>query len=186
VGAQSWLTVSAQTVDADGLGSYRASVDRSAVAEGTYTATITFTTTAGAADVSVLMQRFTATSTDDAGTHYIQVFDPETLTSVASGTATAGNGRYDYRVSDVPFGEYLIYAGSNFDNDADICDPGEACGAYLSLDQPNAVRVDSDKTGIDFATGFDLSFGAANLNEISDSSTNSPDRGLSTKRVFTP
>ena len=185
VSARSWLTMSAQTVDTDGVGTYRASVDRSAVAEGTYSATITFTSTAGAVDVTVLMQRFTATSTDDAGPHYIKVLDAETLTSVASGTATAGNGSYDYRVSDVPFGEYLIYAGSNFDNDEDICDPGEACGAYLSLDQPTAVRVDSDKTGIDFATGFDLFFGAANLTEIAGSSTDSPDRQLSPKQVFT-
>jgi len=175
VSAQNWLTVAALSVDADGLGTYRASVDRSAVAEGTYTATIAFTTTAGALDVPVLMQRFTATTTDDAGFHYIEVFDPGTQTSVVSGTATVSNGSYDYTVSGVPFGEYLIFAGSNFDNDADICDPGEACGAYLSLDQPTTVRVDSDKTGLDFATGFDLFLDAANLPETSKGSTNKPD-----------
>jgi serine protease len=185
VSAQNWLTVSAQTIDADGLGIYRASVGRSSVAEGTYTAAITFTTTAGALDVPVLMQRFTATSTDDAGFHYIEVLDPATLTSVASGTATASNGSYDYTVSDVPFGEYLIYAGSNFDNDADICDPGEACGAYLSLDQPTMLQIESDKTGIDFSTGFDLFLGAVNLPEKSTGLTISPVRDSSPKQVFT-
>jgi serine protease len=170
--AQNWLTVAALSVDADSLGTYRASVDRSAVNEGTYTATITFATTAGALDVPVLMQRFTATTSDDAGFHYIEVFDPGTQTSVVSGTATASNGSYDYTVSDVPFGEYLIYASSNFDNDTDICDPGEACGAYLSLDQPTLLRVDSDRTGIDFTSGFDLFFGAANLPEATNGSNN--------------
>jgi len=185
VSAQNWLTVSAQTIDADGLGIYRASVGRSSVAEGTYTAAITFTTTAGALDVPVLMQRFTATSTDDAGFHYIEVLDPATLTSVASGTATASNGSYDYTVSDVPFGEYLIYAGSNFDNDADICDPGEACGAYISLDQPTMLQIESDKTGIDFSTDFDLFLGAVNLPEKSTGLTISPVRDSSPKQVFT-
>lgn len=175
VSAQNWLTIAALSVDADGLGTYRASLDRSAVTEGTYTATITFTTTAGVLNVPVLMQRFTATATDDTGFHYIEVFDPETQTSRVSATATASNGSYDYRVSDVPFGEYLIFAGSNFDNDEDICDPGEACGAYLSLDQPTRVRVDSDKTGIDFTTGFDLFFGAPNLPETSNGATNRPE-----------
>ena len=183
VTAQNWLTVAALSVDADGLGTYRASVARSAVAEGTYTATITFSTTAGALDVPVLMQRFTATTADDAGIHYIEVFDPDTQASVASGKAAVSNGSYAYTVADVPFGDYLIFAGSNFDNDADICDPGEACGAYLSLDQPTTVRVDSDRTGIDFATGFDLFFGAANLPETVDGSTDRPD-GRSTGQRF--
>jgi serine protease len=181
VTAQAWLTVTAQSVDTDGLGTYLAGVDRSAVAEGTYSATITFTTTAGALDVPVLMQRFTATSTDDAGLHYIEVFDPESLTLVASGTATASNGSYDYTVSDVPF---LIYAGSNFDNDADICDPGEACGAYLSLDQPTPVLVDSDRTNLDFATGFDLFLGATNIPGAINPSTRKPDRDLLPKQVI--
>ncbi len=183
-GAQSWLTVSPQTIDADGLGIYRASVDRATVAEGTYTATISFNTTAGTLSVPVLMQQFDATSTDDAGFHYIEVFDPDTLTSVASGTATATDGSYDYTVSSVPFGEHLIYAGSNFDNDADICDRGESCGAYLSLDQPTALRVDSDKSGVDFATGFDLFFDALRLPDRSLSATPRSDDSPATKQVL--
>jgi serine protease len=185
VTAQNWLTVTARTVDTDGLGNYRASVDRSAVITGTYTATITFTTTAGTLNVPVLMQRFTSTTSDDAGLHYIGVFDPDTLTRIAFGTAEASDGSYDYTVSNVPFGEYLIYAGTDFDNDAEICDPGEACGAYLSLDQPAPVLVDSDRTGLDFATGFDLTFGATNKPTVSNGSTSTPDRDLSQKQVFT-
>ena len=132
----------------------------------------------------VLMQRFTSTTSDDAGLHYIGVLDPDTLTRIAFGTAEASDGSYDYTVSNVPFGEYLIYAGTDFDNDAEICDPGEACGAYLSLDQPAPVLVDSDRTGLDFATGFDLTFGATNKPTVSNGSTSTPDRDLSQKQVF--
>jgi serine protease len=182
--AQNWLTVAAQTVDADGLGNYRASVDRSAVTEGTYSATITFTTTAGTLNVPVLMQLFTDTTTDDAGLHYVGVFDPNTLTGIAFATVEASDGSYDYTLSGVPFGEYLIYAGTDFDNDADICDPGEACGAYLSLDQPTPVLVDSDQTSIEFATGFDLSFRPTNRPMAADGSTTSPDRDPPQNQVF--
>ena len=184
VSARSWLTVAAQTVDANGLGDYRASVDRSAVTEGTYTATITFATTAGTLSVPVLMQHFTATTTDDAGLHYIGVFDPDTLNRIAFATAEVSNGSYDYTVLDVPFGEYLIYAGTNFDNDADTCDPGEACGAYLSLNQPAPVLVDSDQSSLDFATGFDLFLGATNIPGAINPSTSKPDRDLLPKQII--
>lgn len=176
--AQAWLTVTAQAVDSQGLGSYNARVDRGAVAEGTYTATITFTTTAGAFNVPVLMQRFNATPTDDAGRHYVHVLNPNTLVSVASSSSAASNGVYAYTVSDVPFGEYLIYAGTNFDNDADICDPGEACGAYLSLDQPTLLLIGSDRAGIDFSTGFDLNLGTTHISTSSSSGSGTLSRRL--------
>ena len=66
----------------------------------------------------------------------------------------AVNGEYSYEITDVPAGEYLIFAGTNFDNDDAVCDDGEACGAYLSLDQPTPVGVSSNRSNIDFATGF--------------------------------
>jgi serine protease len=184
VSAQNWLTVVAQTVDADGLGNYRAGVDRSAVSAGSYSATITFTTTAGLLNVPVLMQLFTGSTTDDAGLHYIGVFDPNSLTGIAFATAEASDGSYDYTLSEVPFGEYLIYAGTDFDNDADICDPGEACGAYLSLDQPTPLLVDSDQSGIKFATGFDLSFRTTDGPMAADGSTTNPDRESSKHQLF--
>jgi serine protease len=130
------------------------------------------------------MQHFTATTTDDAGLHYIGVFDPDTLNRIAFSTAEVSNGSYDYTVSDVPFGEYLIYAGTNFDNDADICDPGEACGAYLSLNQPAPVLVDSDQSSLDFATGFDLFLGATNVPGAIIPSTRKPDRDLLPKQII--
>ena len=160
-------------------------MDHNTIAENTYTGTISFTTTTSTFDVPVLMQRFTATTTDDAGRHYIDVFDPDTQASVASGSAEASNGIYDYTVTDVPFGEYLIYAGTNFDNDADICDPGETCGAYLSLDLPTPLLIDSDQSGIDFATGFDLTFGATNAPTGSSGRTSNPDPRLLQKQIFT-
>ena len=152
--AQNWLSVSAETVNVNGLGIYRVFVDRSAVADGTYSATVVFNTSAGPLSVPVLMQKFAATLSDDAGFHYILAVDAKTSEIVATATADAVNGVYAYEISDVPAGDYLIYAGTNFDNDDDVCDAGEACGAYLSLDQPTPLVVFSIRSGIDFNTGF--------------------------------
>ena len=94
---------------------------------------------------------------DDAGFHYILAVDAVTSEIVAMATAEALNGVYAYEIRDVPAGEYLIYAGTNFDNDDAVCDAGEACGAYLSLDQPTPLVVFSNRSGIDFDTGFNPS-----------------------------
>ena len=36
------------------------------------------------------------------------------------------------------------------DNDLFICDAGEACGAWLALDQPKLLDLKEDASGIDF------------------------------------
>ena len=152
--AQNWLAITSDTVDTSGLGTYLVSVDRSNVADNTYSATIVFDTSAGSVNVPVLMQKLTNGLSDSAGFHYILAVDAKTSEIVVTSTAEAVNGQYSYELIDVPAGEYLIFAGTNFDNDDTICDDGEACGAYLSLDQPTPVVVDSNRNNIDFVTGF--------------------------------
>jgi serine protease len=152
--AQDWLGVTADTVDANGLGTYLVAVDRSTVADDTYSASIVFSTSAGPLSVPVLMQKVLRGFTDDAGFQYILAVEAATSKIVAMTTAEAVNGEYSYEITDVPAGEYLIFAGTNFDNDDAVCDDGEACGAYLSLDQPTPVGVSSNRSNIDFATGF--------------------------------
>ena len=153
-GAQLWLSITADTVDTSGLGTYLVSVDRSNLADNPYSATIVFSTTAGPVNVPVLMQKLTHGFSDNAGFHYILAVDAKTSEIVATTTAEAITGQYSYELTDVPAGEYFIFSGTNFDNDDTICDDGEACGAYLSLDQPTPVVVNSNLNNIDFATGF--------------------------------
>ncbi len=57
--SQPWLQATQLNVDADGLGSYRLSVDRSLVAnDGTFTGVVTVTSSANPVDISVVMQKF--------------------------------------------------------------------------------------------------------------------------------
>jgi serine protease len=159
----SWLSVQAGSVGADGLGSYSVSVTRAGLSDGIYTGVVRFHTGSGDLDVPVIVQAGQAVTADaDAGHHYVLLVDPDDLTIVVDSVRVyAQNGRYSYRFVDVEPGRYLIYAGSNSDNDSYICDRGEACGSFPTLDQPRPVEVQDDMQDLDFLTGFGLRLGAS-------------------------
>jgi serine protease len=84
-----------------------------------------------------------------------------TRQSVLSREVDVHDGTYPYRFDDVPPGDYHVYAGSDADNDGFICDPGEACGAWPTLNLPVAVRLPASRSGLDFLTGYATGIQAA-------------------------
>jgi serine protease len=158
-----WLTTTPMTVDASGLGVYRLQVDRNLVsADGTYAGRATATSTANSVDINVVMQKFSVSPIANAGLHYVLLIDPATNNVVKDDLATAINGEYQFTFEDVGPGQYWIYAGSDSDNDNFICDDGEACGAFRTLDAPEAIPINGDRAELDFTSGFpvNLSIGA--------------------------
>jgi serine protease len=152
--SEPWLTVSASSVDGNGLGTYAVNVDRTGLANGTYTGTISVESSAGNASVSVVMAVVSASTGADAGFHYVLVVDPETFDTVEQFDVAASGGQYDYQVANVPAGSYYVFAGSDPDNDFVICGTGEACGAYPTLGVPQLVEVAGPSSDLDFVTGF--------------------------------
>jgi serine protease len=69
-------------------------------------------------------------------------------------------GGYAYAFTNVAAGTYQIFAGTDSNNDFIIGDPGEAFGAYLTLDQPVPITISNDQDGLDFISNFDVSFPA--------------------------
>ena len=57
-------------------------------------------------------------------------------------------------------------AGTDADNDLLICDAGEACGAYLTVDQPIRLEVDADLEGLDFPVEYRINI--PTLDSLSD------------------
>ena len=153
---EDWLTVSATDVGTNGLGSYTATVNRTGLADGTYTATITFTSSENTVLVAVIMQVGGDAGTGDAGYHYVLLLDPDTFETIDQVGVEVSNGRYAYSFTDVSSGIYEIYAGTDSDNDFFIGDAGEASGAYMSLDQPVSISVNKNLTGLDFSTEFSV------------------------------
>jgi serine protease len=48
-------------------------------------------------------------------------------------------------------------AGSDADNDLFICDAGEACGAWLTVDQPLEINLDANREDINFPVDYVIS-----------------------------
>ena len=153
---ENWLTLDAADVDADGLGSYSATVDRSVLDSGTYSATLTFISTANTVTVAVIMQVAEAVLNGDAGFHYILLLDQDSYETVSQVEVAADGGAYGYSFSGIEAGTYVIFAGTDLDNDFVVGDSGEASGAYISLDQPTPLTVGSDLSELDFSTGFNV------------------------------
>jgi serine protease len=158
-----WLEVAEATVDANGLGTYTVTADRDSGLlqnPGTYQATITAVSSANTASVPVTLQVSGQTTAGDAGFQYVLLLDAQDFTSVAQTEVSAANGRYQYQLSDVQTGDYVIFAGSDRDYDGYVGDAGESAGAYLSLDQPQVISVSANRSGINFTTGLDVNLPA--------------------------
>ena len=154
----SWLTVTATSVDGDNLGTYTATVNRSGLIDSNYPATITFTTNVGTGTIPVSMTVGTSATSGNAGNHYILLVDPSDSTTKATITATYSSGSYSYQFTEVEPGDYLIIGGTDSDADGYLCDNGEACGGYPSLDLLETITIsESDLTNQNFLTGFYIS-----------------------------
>jgi serine protease len=151
-----WLSVTPVAVDGAGLGSYSVSVDRSGLATGSHAATITITSSAGIKHIPVVL-RIGGPSASDAGYQYVLLIDAETLVPIDEIQVTAVNGEYTFAFENVPGGDYALIAGTDLDDDRSICDGGEACGSYPTLDLPEPLTLDHDISNADFTTGFQQS-----------------------------
>ena len=164
-----WLRVTPTQVDAGGLGVYTLAVQREGLADGVYRATVTFDSNAGTLQVSVIMQVASALSAGAVGQQYVLLIDPatgETVTDVAA--RPQADGSHTFTLSGVPAGTYQIFSGSDANNNLLICDAGESCGAYLTLDSPILIDVDRDLSGLEFASGLTVNLAEFQLTDADE------------------
>ncbi len=150
-----WLNVAPVQVNADGIGTYTVSVNRAELADGVYSATLTFTSNANSAPVRVIMQVANTLSAGAVGQQYVLLTNPETGATVNEATVTRqADGSYAYTLRDVTAGTYEIFAGSDSNNNSRICGAGESCGAYLTTEEPIKIEVSQDRNDLDFVSGY--------------------------------
>lgn len=164
-----WLQVSPDEVDSQGLGRYRLTVERGQLEDGVYAATVTARSSANSLQIRVLVSVGNAAAAD-LGVVYILLYDQNLEDVVEQAVARAQDGRYPFSFPSLPAGSYQVFAGSDADNDLFICDAGEACGAWLTTDQPAVINLDRNLEGIDFPAEYLISLPDA---ESSDASGNS-------------
>lgn len=80
------------------------------------------------------------------------------MATVATVGTAGQNGVYTFEFSDLSYGgTYYIYAGTDPDNDGNICGEGESCGAYPTLDEPAQLTITGDRAGLQFSTDIVIS-----------------------------
>jgi serine protease len=165
--------VTPEVVDGSGLGTYTLTPNRSGLGDGVYSASLAIDTDANDLTVRILMQVSSLSLGADAGLHYVILVDDLGNTATPAVLVSADNGRYDFSVADVAAGQYRVFAGSDSDDDGFLCDSGEACGAYPTLDLPERINVNGDRSGLDFVSGYRVNFTTLSAKELHEG-----DRGI--------
>ncbi len=160
---QPWLTINPIVIDTEtGLGSYTIIVDRSGLTEGSHQADISFTSSANAVTVNVFIQVGSAGIENNSGHLYVVLIDEDGKTAGRVNIA-ASAGQYSFTIPDISAGAYTLIAGSNFDNDEMMCDSGESCGAYTTLDDPTIITVPDNIDNLDFSVKYQLDIRANSI-----------------------
>lgn len=163
---QLWISV---TPPNGSEGTYRVTVDRNGLAEGTHVGSLSLTSNGGELTVTVRLRVGTAVISDgDVGTVYVLLLDPDTFETVAEFSAVAADG-YAFQFNDVAAGSYLLFAGTDLDNNGLISDEGEAFGAFPVLSSPSELDARQDVSGVAFDVGF-----SATLFNFTDDPTADP------------
>lgn len=155
-GGEGWLAIQNVEVDNEGLGFYRVVIDRNGLAEGTYQGSVQFDSSANSVAIPVIMQVAAAGANDqgNVGFHWMILLDPISSETIMTTNSGVRDGEYPFSFSGVVEGGYTLLAGTDLDNDGIICDAGEACGGFPTLDQPEVISVTSDLFGLDFLSNF--------------------------------
>ena len=169
----SWLTITPNNVDANGLGSYDVSIDRTNLSDSTYTGMITFNinTATGSTTLAVQVSMIvgTVSSEGNIGTQFVLLIDPLSGEAIDQVTPNKDiNGEYNYQFNQVTPGSYQILGGSDIDFDLLICQLGESCGGFPVLNKLSDIIVtDSNLTDLDFVSGVLSNFGATSVSSSS-------------------
>jgi serine protease len=150
--SEPWLTIP----PLNGLTDYEVRVERGGLAEGSHSATLTVTSDQNDIEIPVIVQKSNTVLTGDAGHLYVRLIDPVTG-NIREVETDVDDGEYAWQIDQLPPGEYQLVAYTDADNDNRLCDPGEACGSYLTATQLFKLELTSDQgnlTDLDFQVSF--------------------------------
>ncbi len=140
-----WLTLQPDQVDDNQLGSYLIQADRSSLSVGSYSSRLTVESTAGNSNITVTVRVSADEFFADSGTLFALLIPADTmLEQFQNNLGPADDGAYEVAFNDVPSGGYELFIGSDMDNDDYICDAGEACGAYPTLNEVGLIDLTAD------------------------------------------
>jgi serine protease len=147
----SWLTVEPTATDASGLGTYRAIASNADLPRGVHHGAIEIQSSAGAHTVPVTISKLTFNVASLVGVVHVHIKAASTGALVRTATVDGMAGRSSFLFHDLPVGVYTLTVGTDFNNDGNLCDVGEICGAYpiASFGQP--IDYDGVAIGLNVA-----------------------------------
>lgn len=178
-GTEPWLQLGPLDIDDNGLGLYEVLVGRADLATGVYSADIIARSSVNTLLISVIMSVGGSTAAD-VGVVYILLYEEGAEQPIAELSATANLGRYEFAFNNVPQGLYEVFAGSDADNDLLICDSGEACGSWLTVDQPIVIELEANREDINFPV--DYLVGLPDIATVEEPARRALRRGISKTR----
>jgi serine protease len=174
--SEDWVQLRPESVNKNGIGSYLVTVDRANLTGGIYNAKISAVSRVNTVEIDILVSVVDETTGGDVGLVYILLINEENQEVAGQFVASATSGLYPYRFNNIAPGTYEIFAGTDADNDLLICDAGEACGAYLTTDQPIFIELQSDVAGIEFPAEYRVAI--PNISSVSDAPKEATQRGI--------
>jgi serine protease len=168
-----WLRIEPLDIDAAGLGTYMVIVDRSQLPAGIYGGSINAQSSVNNLAIRIFMSVGTAGEATDVGVVYVLLYESGEGASEDPVDQFASNGtgsEYAYQFDNVEPGSYEIVAGPDADNDLLICDAGEACGAWLTIDQPIRIDVSNSTFDLDFPVEYQVSIPGQAVQALSTTS----------------
>lgn len=151
----SWISVAPLSVDGNGLGTYRVTVDRGPLNPGVYAGEIVLSAGVGMpVRVAVLLEKSTTAAVSDGGFQYALLVRTDTLAVVDQVNMRARGASSPFSFSNVPHGTYGLVIGSDLDNDGYICDAGDACGAWPVLARPEPIVVTGPRSGLEVVSSY--------------------------------
>lgn len=120
-------------VTPEGFGNYEMRISRQGLAPGEYQGRVRFHTMPASAtplELDIGMRVGQPPTRGEAGLLYLLVVDAFTGQLIDLYAGTGNQGRYQFEVSNLVPGAYLLVSTSDNDFDHAVCDAGEFCGFY--------------------------------------------------------
>lgn len=153
----SWLSVRSEaepsSFNSVAWGTNNLVVDRTGLPEGRYQADVIINSGSyGSLTVKVTLQVGNPDVSANAGVQYVLLVATDAVaengvfpTEAGSSALIANDGKYLYQVNGIKKGRYFVSSGSDLDFDNLICDAGESCGQYPTLEKPIEVVISEDE-----------------------------------------
>ncbi|MFQ5470444.1 MAG: S8 family serine peptidase [Gammaproteobacteria bacterium] len=143
------LTISPDNIDeTSGLGRYRVNLNRSGLEKKFYETALTFSSTENTLNIPVIIQNQEVATSEVPMDLIVRLIEKESGNEILTMARLGVDGRYHFGFSNIRQGEYNIIAGSDIDNDGQICGLADICAKIFDKMATNSRVAQSDENAM--------------------------------------